>query len=151
MKRLKTALYTAMASNPRLVALLGHPDAISQAWPAQEVGYSDSQIGDAYENLPQIDPPRARLIFVLISPLKDRDLPKRDDTFQLSVMSPNAELVEEIIAECEDTLDQDSAGFSQFSIEANIKETYCTRGPDLYEPDTRIFHTPLNLRVLWDP
>ena len=151
MKRLKTAIYTAMASNPRLVALLGHPDAISQAWPAQEAKYTDSQPGDTYENLPLVDPPRARLTFVLVAPVKDRDLPKRDDTFQLSVMSPNADLVEEIIAECEDTLDQDSSGFSQFPIEANIKETYCTRGPDLYESDTRIFHTTLNLRVLWNP
>jgi len=151
MKLLKAAIYDALANNARLVALLGHPDAISQAWPAQNAEYSASQLGETYENLPAVDPPRARLTYVLISPVKDIDLPKRDDTFQLSVMSPNAELVEEVIAECERTLDQDSAGFQQLVIDANVKETYCTRGPDLYEPDTRIFHTLTNLRVLWDP
>jgi hypothetical protein len=151
MKRLKAAIYNALCGNTRLVALLGHPSAISQAWPAQEARYTDSQIGQTYENLPQVDPPRARLTFVLVNPLMDRDLPKRDDGFQLSVMSPNGELVEEIVAECERTLDQNSADFKQWVTETIIKETYCTRGPDLYESDTRMFHAPMNLRVLWDP
>lgn len=158
MKRLKLAIFNALASNARLVAMVGNPLAISSAWPASDVGYSDVPANiDDYTALAPVEVPRARITFVLISPLKDIDLPTRDDTFQIDVWSPSAELTEAIVTELETALDQDAARRAGRALpvlaipSGRITETYCTRGPDLYEFDTRIFHTPTNLRVLWNP
>ena len=152
MKELKAAIYNTLIANARLVALLGNADAISQAWPGADAEWTSSVLGDPYDTLPTVDPPRARLTYRLIAPAKDLDLPKRDDLFQIDVWSPNPELLEEIIAELEDSLHQDSDGFTALVVDgAVVKETYCTRGPDFYEADTRLYHTATNLRVLWDP
>lgn len=152
MKNLRSAIFNALSGNAKLVALTGGSDAITQAWPAQEALYTPSNLGDPYDTLPLISPPRARVSFMLVTPSRDLDVPRRDDTFQIDVWGPNADLVETIVEELEATLDQNSTRFIPLAPTGSfVKETYCSRLAELYEATTRIFHTPINLRVLWNP
>jgi hypothetical protein len=146
MKQIKKAIYDLLLSRTRLVALLGGASAISQGWPAIDAKYTPVPIGSTYDALQNVTPPRARLTITLIQPEKDLNLPSRDDLFQLDVWSPNQELVEEIVSELE-KIDE----IPLTATDARVTEMMCTRGPDLYEEDTRVYHTPMNLRVLWNP
>jgi hypothetical protein len=143
---IKKALYAALSGNATLVALCGHVNAISAQWPDADVRCEPIGLGADYANLPAAWPPRARVTFVLIAPQKNIHLPSRDDLFQVDVWSLNPELREEIVQQLE-ALDQSPLTV----LSGRVTEVLVQRGPDLYEPDTKIHHTPVNVRVLWTP
>jgi hypothetical protein len=143
---IKDALYAKFVADATLVALCGHVNAISSQWPDADVRYAQIGLGSDYENLAPEWPPRARVTYTLIAPQKNIHLPSRDDLFQVDVWSPNPELREAIVQHIES---YDQSPLTVLS--GRVTEVLAQRGPDLYESDTKIHHTPVNVRVLWTP
>ena len=139
------ALCASLAADSVIVAMLGSA-AISAQWPEENAKYSDVPTGDVdYSVLPPVDPPRARITTILISPSEDNDTPVHDDDHQIDIWSRSPRLNAALAHRVRLTLHRKPL----FPDGIRVTETSCTYGPPLYEPDTRIHHQVMFCHVTW--
>jgi hypothetical protein len=141
------ALCAAMSSDAQIATMLGSP-AISSQWPEGNETFADLPngfAGDDFGSLPPADPPRARVTVSLQVPDEDPEVPTHQDEYQIDIWSRSARLNAAIARRVKQILDREGLAVSGYV----IQETYCTYGPDLYEPADRLHHKVLIYHVTW--